>query len=213
MGPYSAKASFPGGASAPRPKKPATTAKGGLPKRRGRKPGSGARQPREIYERSRPKFLPFLCEWEDCPAELQNLETLRKHVLVVHGRSETCRWGKCARATRPRSLPSRDAFQRHAEDVHLVPFAWHVGDGPQNTSSEAEVARSKETSDRLPKYLFGEGGSQVTPSILHQELENEDERKVRRRRLHRLLLERDRNAPEEEPPSPVDELTSRFKKV
>lgn len=65
---------------------------------------------------------------------------------------------------------------------------------------------------QLPEYLFDEEGNQVTPSILHQELENEEERKIRRKRLHRLLLQRDRNAPEE-PETPVEELMALFKGV
>lgn len=208
MGPYSSRATFSDGPPTSQPRKPGPAPRGGIPKRRGRRPGPMAGPPRATYERLRPKFISFLCEWEGCPAELQNLETLRKHVFVVHGRSDTCRWGKCARAVPPRSFPHREAFQRHMEDAHLVPFSWHVGDGPQNTSSVARVARDKGDPDHLPDYLFDEDGNQVTPSVVNQEFENEDDRKLRRRRLHRLILQRERNAPEEEPESPVEELRS-----
>lgn len=80
-----------------------------------------------------------------------------------------------------------------------MPFVWHVGDGPRNTVMDYKVKTPDEAPDDLPAYLFDEEGNQVTPSVLHQEYENDEERKERRRRLHRLLLERDRNAPREEP--------------
>lgn len=213
MGPYSARADFTSGRSPPpRPKRSAATAaavRGGMPRRRGRRP---ARPPRAIYERLKPKFVSFICEWQGCVAELQNLETLRRHVHSVHGASEICLWGKCARGRLPRSLPSHEAFDSHMETVHLGPFSWHAGDGPRNTSSETTVAEANGGPKQLPEYLFDEEGNQVTPSILHQELENEEERKIRRKRLHRLLLQRDRNAPEE-PETPVEELMALFKGV
>jgi hypothetical protein len=201
MGSYSAKASFPG---APRTatKEPRT----GPPKRRGRPPGrTGLKPTRAIFEKLRPQYVSFLCEWEGCPAELQNVDTLRRHVLVVHGREGAggwCRWGKCSNQQAPLLLQrkrfgSEREFERHVEDRHLVPFVWHVGDGPRNTVMEYKVKTPDEAADDLPGYLFDAEGNQVTPSVLNQEFENDEERKERRRRLHRLLLERDRNAPEE----------------
>jgi hypothetical protein len=109
----------------------------------------------------------------------------------------SCRWGKCDQAPGKR-FESGKEFERHVEDRHLLPFMWHVGDGPRNTIMEYKIKTPDEEADDLPGYLFDEEGNQVTPSVLHQEFENDEERKERRRRLHRLLLERDRNAPEEE---------------
>lgn len=128
---------------------------------------------------------------------------------AVHGREGgvgagggggfTCRWGKCGRQGEGKRFASAAELERHVEDRHLLPFVWHVGDGPKNTITEYKVRTPDEEADDLPGYLFDEEGNQVTPSVLHQEFENDEERKERRRRLHRLLLERDRNAPEEEP--------------
>jgi hypothetical protein len=90
------------------------------------------------------------------------------------------------------------------EDAHLVPFVWHVGDGPRNAMVDYKAVANRtpeEAADELPGYLFDAEGNQVTPSVLHQEFENEEERKERVRRLRRVLAERDRNAPEEEPMS------------
>ena len=201
MGPYSVMNQLPldGRPAAPRPpKKLASGAPGGMRKRKGRPPKAGTGPPRLIYERLRPKYITFLCEWEGCPAELQNLETLRRHILAVHGQEEACRWAKCAHNPSPTHLPSRQDLQEHVESVHLVPFAWHAGDGPRNTSSEAETPHTQGGTGALPAYLFDSEGNQITPSALHQEFEDEEERKARRKRLRRILLQRDRNAPEEE---------------
>lgn len=46
-------------------------------------------------------FNPFICEWRGCPAELQNMETLRLHVYNVHRKrvdgKVLCLWGKCGK--------------------------------------------------------------------------------------------------------------------
>lgn len=70
---------------------------------------------------------------------------------------------------------------------------------------EYRVPSVEEAEDGLPGYLFDGEGNQVTPSVLYQEFENEEEKRARRRRLHRLILERDRNAPLEEPETSVVE--------
>lgn len=211
MGGYSDKSSFPGGPSVPQSIKKAT----GPPKKRGRPGRPGVNPTRAIWEKLRPKYVPFLCEWNGCPAELQNIDTLRRHVQLVHGREGilSCRWGKCNDAQRER-FGSRAEFERHVEDAHLVPFTWHVGDGPRNSLMEYKVKTADEAADDLPDYLFDEDGNQVTPSVLLQEFENEEEKKERRRRLRRLLLERDAHAPAEEPDEDmvVDDGVNDFEK-
>jgi hypothetical protein len=100
-----------------------------------------------------PKFIPFLCEWKDCKAELHNLETLRKHIYTVHNKKQmsgaiVCQWAKCglSREVRDkRTLQSKaihenhdfadiQAFKDHVEKAHLIPFAWHMGDGPRGST-------------------------------------------------------------------------------
>ena len=195
MGPYSGRASFPGGPSAPRPKPERSNGDG---RRRGRPPRAPSPSPRQIYNKLNPKFIAYLCEWAGCTAQLHNFETLRKHVLVVHGSSGTCKWAKCSTANPPQIFSSKESFEAHVDKAHLIPLVWHVGDGPQNDAKLLATTPSMSgDADPLPAYLFGEDGTQVTPSVKDQMMENEDERKERRKQLHRLLLERDRNAPEE----------------
>ncbi|KAL2265454.1 hypothetical protein VTJ83DRAFT_6554 [Remersonia thermophila] len=134
----------------PKPKKPT-----GEPKPRGRPGRKPAPTARQIYLKLNPHFLSFRCEWEGCPAELQNLETLRKHIHVVHGKRQasgaaaqpaassssattiiiSCRWASCT----VEPFRSLEDFAAHAEAAHLAPFLWHVGDGPRNTTPSAVV--------------------------------------------------------------------------
>jgi hypothetical protein len=103
------------------------------------------------------KYLPFLCEWEGCLAQLNNLSTLRLHLTIIHGIRDKavgtipCRWGKCAIAhtaevkvaalgntsdenvthtTSVVALKRRSEWKQHIEEAHLIPFSWHMGDGP-----------------------------------------------------------------------------------
>ena len=213
----------------PKPKKPVGEQKArGRP---GRKPAPTARQ---LYLKLNPHFIAFRCEWEGCPAELQNIETLRKHLLVVHGRPSRsssaspypsptaqqeqqeqltttlpCKWASCKSAP----LRSREFFASHIETAHLLPFRWHLGDGPRNTTPSAKPITTTTTttttpsnnipnpntpaSPTLPTYLLNARGEQVTPSITTQQIENEDDRKRRAARVNHVLLLRDRHAPDE----------------
>ncbi|KAK4038101.1 hypothetical protein C8A01DRAFT_17762 [Parachaetomium inaequale] len=214
-GSYSAlRAGLLPGSATPRPKPKKPTSEQKVRRRPGRKPAPTARQ---LYLKLNPHFVAFRCEWENCPAELQNLETLRKHLLVVHGRPPrptssssssspppqqqplACKWATC---THP-PLPSRDSFAAHLETAHLLPYLWHVGDGPRNSTPTTTLSltttttTTTTTATTLPRYLFNALGEQVTPSVHTQQVENEDDRKKRQARINRVLRLRDQNAPEE----------------
>jgi hypothetical protein len=196
----------------PQPKKPTGEHKPRV--RPGRKPAPTARQ---LYLKLNPHFISFRCEWENCPAELQNLETLRKHLLIVHGRPPpssktiTCKWAACPSAP----FPSPSSFTTHLETAHLLPHLWHAGDGPRNTTPSLPNPTLTNTTNTsttnnplpLPAYLFNAQGDQVTPSITTQQLENDDDRKKRQARIQRVLLLRDHHAPEE------PEYTEREKEI
>ncbi|PBP15364.1 C2H2 finger domain-containing protein, partial [Diplocarpon rosae] len=66
---------------------------------------SRGRRPRVRHQveiaQPEPIFHPFICEWENCFRELQNLETLRLHIHVAHkkrldGKAQ-CLWAQCGR--------------------------------------------------------------------------------------------------------------------
>lgn len=156
-------------------------------KRKGRPPRPPSPSPRAIYEGLGFKFVPFLCEWRGCSAELHNLETLGRHVRVVHcGRGQDeCLWGGCAEGS-PVWFGSAGELEGHVEKAHLVPFAWHVGDGPKVSLPGTPGA---EEDGELPGYLFDAEGRQVTPSIRDQQVEDLAASKARKMKLKAWLRE------------------------
>ena len=190
----------------PRPKTPASnqpTRGGGA--RRGRKPAPTARQ---FYLKLSPHFLTFRCEWANCPAELQNVDTLRKHLLIVHGRPSPppstttttttqplfpCHWSACA----SQPFTSLSHLTTHLETAHLLPQLWHLGDGPRNTTPMQQQTPPPPP-PAVPPYLLNPiSGQQITPSVADQQVENEDDRKRRLARVGRVMAQRDLHAPEE----------------
>jgi hypothetical protein len=150
-----------------------------------------------------PEYIPFICEWKGCPAELQNLETLEVHVFNVHSKKQPssnrfCLWGKCGEKhetdkavdsqlhDESNEFRSKAEWKDHVNQQHLIPFAWHMGDGPKGTSlcmfSESfyhcgkEVlllitfAAIKPKSDIAP-WLIDNNGHHVTPSVKDQLIE------------------------------------------
>jgi len=168
-----------------------------------------------------PKFIPFLCEWRGCKAELHNLDTLRRHIYSVHNKAQAsgaiaCQWSKCGLtrqvndASVPKSTPTStpepkfvheyhefagiQEFKNHMEKAHLIPFAWHMGDGPRGstlgiTSSPtfnkmlyANAMTDGGESDPSA-YLRDAAGNQITPSIASQAVESGNARVNNARRL------------------------------
>ena len=85
-----------------------------------------------------PEYKAFICEWKGCLAELHNLDTLKAHVFIVHGEKQPsadliCLWGKCG-AKGGELLKTQIEWVEHINGQHLIPFAWHMGDGPKATS-------------------------------------------------------------------------------
>ncbi|RYP23879.1 hypothetical protein DL767_008716 [Monosporascus sp. MG133] len=202
-----------GGSEAKKKSAPGAGTGAGESKRRGRPARAPEPTARERYLQSQPTYTRFLCEWREeqhqhehehgkeaprtCPAELQNLETLRRHVHLVHGDADppVCRWNKCAARVPPVQFADDDAFQEHMQREHYRSFAWHVGDGVQNKG--IETLKQKLDSDEPPAYLFKDG-VQVTPSVRNQVLEDHQRARERRRKLRQLLIQKDENAPDEE---------------
>ncbi|KAG8160463.1 hypothetical protein KVR01_009999 [Diaporthe batatas] len=185
------KTGLPTAARAPTAPGPKSTGQ----KRRGRPPRQPSPTPRELFERqAAPRYMPFLCEWAGCKAELQNLARLRKHIQVVHGRVDPllCRWAHCQGNTTVFAHESE--FQHHVDEEHLTPFVWHVGDGQRNE----QPVNQDESSGRPPAYLLGPDGEQVTPSVKDQEIQDFLTWRENRRRLKHILMQRDANAPSED---------------
>jgi hypothetical protein len=175
----------------------------GSTKRRGRPPKAPSPLPWQVYRSLEKSFAAFLCEWRGCKAELHNLDTLRRHILVVHCRKRptVCQWGKCGKQVIAVVFPDQQSLRIHIEQAHLIPFSWHVGDGPQNDSSRRQLPEEEE----IPDYLKDECGNQVTPSVRDQEVEDFATYKNNRQKLKDLLVRMNENLPSEESDSPNDD--------
>ncbi|KAJ3569119.1 hypothetical protein NPX13_g6190 [Xylaria arbuscula] len=176
-------------------------------KRRGRPPRPPEISFRERYLQSKPSYVSYKCEWDmsegsqrqkssTCPAELQNMDTLRRHVFLIHGDMDPliCRFSHCKDHEPPLEFQTEEEFESHMEKKHFANYLWHLGEGCQNNG----IWTLKNKPDKLPTYLFDKQGKQVTPSIADQQVESEVQHKKRRRKLRRLLQQQNDNAPSEE---------------
>jgi hypothetical protein len=97
-----------------------------------------------------PHYQVYACGWDGCRAELHNLDTLKKHVIKLHGKPSAdngfeCDWAYCNLAgtstdhrgrqqKRDDQDPARFAtieqWVQHIDKAHLQPVAWKLGDGP-----------------------------------------------------------------------------------
>ncbi|KAK8133888.1 hypothetical protein PG984_005900 [Apiospora sp. TS-2023a] len=142
------------------------------------------------------------------------MDTLRKHVFYIHSNTEplVCRWGPCGnklaettgseedatneaghQQQRPEEFEDEEAFRAHVEKEHLARYVWHMGDGPQNKG----IWTIKRDPNKLPRYLFGQDGDQITPSIKDQQFEDTQGMLIRKRRLREIQRQALENAPDE----------------
>jgi hypothetical protein len=97
-----------------------------------------------------PHYQVYVCGWDGCRAELHNLDTLKKHVVKLHGKPSAdgefeCDWANCNMAgtfvdQRGRQQNRGDQYcarfatielwVQHIDKTHIRPVAWKLGDGP-----------------------------------------------------------------------------------
>ncbi|KAM3424588.1 hypothetical protein BST61_g6580 [Cercospora zeina] len=124
-----------------------------------------------------PHYQIFPCKWQNCHAELDNLEKLKKHTLKLHGDANDdgdfeCRWQDCGNGVhidahgneRPgdagvTSFETLDHWFKHVNKSHLHEIAWKLGDGPRG-GSVSEIRNDRSA------YLSDASGRSVTPMIL-----------------------------------------------
>jgi hypothetical protein len=113
--------------------------------------GSGtpsSTKPAPLPPAAEPKFTVYKCGWQDCGAQIHNLETLRRHVEKKHGKPDkngtyTCLWADCGKtvqnigddgavtqSAQHFNFPDTSELMRHVEQSHITPIAWELGDGP-----------------------------------------------------------------------------------
>lgn len=88
-----------------------------------------------------PQYQVYRCEWKGCKGELHNLETLKKHIVSVHGKPGDdedvyeCWWKGCGADLRQegkvKSFSKIEDWLHHVNKEHLAPIAWKLGDGPR----------------------------------------------------------------------------------
>jgi hypothetical protein len=83
------------------------------------------------------KFNVYKCEWEDCGAELHNIDTLRKHVLKLHGKKTVegdyeCAWAGCFQEDEVTAFDDMATWIEHMESQHVKPITRTLGDGPRS---------------------------------------------------------------------------------
>lgn len=104
-----------------------------------------------------PRYQSYKCKWQNCKAELHNLETLKLHVLKVHKKvtlrnTFECLWNDCGKEVTsydamsntaierhaPHAFASEGAWSEHIQQNHFDPLAWERGDGPAGGLSGTE---------------------------------------------------------------------------
>ncbi|TKA60095.1 hypothetical protein B0A55_12444 [Friedmanniomyces simplex] len=132
-----------------------------------------------------PKYQVWKCRWRECGAELHNLDTLKKHVIKVHGvangrREFECLWEGCEGGSggeggahvgkgkgkaeeeedEVASFPDLARWLKHVNQLHLQPIAWKLGDGPRGGTSDYNANNTDSEA-----YLSDAQGRSVTPMI------------------------------------------------
>lgn len=96
---------------------------------------------------SQPEYKVYKCQWEKCPAELHNLETLKKHIrkhcyqYTRRDEPYPCLWANCFKPEDDGSNKGENlVFSTDVDwDIHMLKHmnavAWNLGDGPATHSS------------------------------------------------------------------------------
>ena len=128
-----------------------------------RRPFKYPQAPEEIdpVDPAEPRFVPFICEWNDCPAELHNLDTLAAHLITVHLKKQSsagpliCLWRNCCQKNKAMNndgslkvfdkgveFKTKEEWRNHVK-LHLDHVARWQGDGPQTELCKCQDCRSK----------------------------------------------------------------------
>jgi hypothetical protein len=124
---------------------------------------TGSSEPIRIDSRSPsvanrgPQYQSYKCKWQNCKADLHNLETLKKHVFKVHrketlGNTLECLWDDCGKEVtnydpmtnmrierhQPHSFDLESNWRGHIQQNHFDPLSWELGDGPASGVSGKE---------------------------------------------------------------------------
>ena len=122
---------------------PQASAKRGRPKKTEDRSEDGS----HVSPSSAPTYTMYPCRWENCPAELHNLETLKKHVKK-HRRAVDgvypCLWGDCSDSSNPISnnMQSEDGKYRRLKFKTDAEWVMHVESNHLRTERELSAGDS-----------------------------------------------------------------------
>ena len=122
---------------------PQASAKGGRPKKAEERSEDGS----NMSPSSAPTYTMYPCRWENCPAELHNLETLKKHVKK-HRRAADgvypCLWADCSDSSNPISnnLQSEDGQYKRLKFKTDAEWVTHVESNHLRTERELSAGVS-----------------------------------------------------------------------
>lgn len=138
---------------------------------------------KEIVE---PKHRVYACRWRDCKAELHNLDTLKKHVIKMHGRPNNggmleCQWQSCEAGPAGSNSSGKinvsekavaewediHEWTEHVDKEHLQPVAWKLGDGPRGGLASTQFHAFSQTTP-LPLSPTGHISPTRTGDLSHQ---------------------------------------------
>ncbi|KAJ5604290.1 hypothetical protein N7537_007246 [Penicillium hordei] len=103
----------------------------------------------------------FPCKWEECTAELHNIESVRAHLIKVHiPHTLVCKWQDCGNKT---PMAAADMFT-HLSLQHVSKMAWELGDGP----TVPVTAENKSNHPSVPGDRSARKGTMVLPVDEHQ---------------------------------------------
>ncbi|KAL8953513.1 MAG: hypothetical protein Q9222_000615 [Ikaeria aurantiellina] len=152
-----------------------------------RGPGRPRKKSPRTSQQSSPIHRVYKCQWSHCPAELHNLETLRKHVMK-HGDKYNeensqfpCLWRGCGRPVhiddegdgdneevehQPLRFATREIWAKHMDKRHIADYAWKLGDGP-STRSDSDMSDYVSDSAKRPvrPIITKEGSSNDPPPL------------------------------------------------
>ena len=144
---------------------PQASAKKGRPKKADDRSEDGF----NMSPSSAPTYTMYPCQWENCPAELHNLETLKKHAKK-HRRSVDgvypCLWADCSDSSNPISnnRQNEDGQYRRLKFKTDAEWVTHMEDNHLRTERELSTGASARASIGAKYNSNGSGFSRIFAS-------------------------------------------------
>lgn len=139
--------------------------------------------PRQIYDKTQPNFPRYQCEWNRCKAILINLDTLQKHIRIVHGNEARitlcCSWESCGTHNLGK-YASVEILEHHFETMHLASIKKSLSNGLKDHNV---MAKASDVGFSLQDFR---SGARVKLFMRDQKTKSPEEWRSTRERLRNL---------------------------